>query len=104
MSRAFVKERDDDAGVTVPDRPISASPNWSHRAALALIDASIARYIEAQAAAIRSGDAAAQHRTARELRYWRARRASAQVVEPPAGIDHVVVGSAVIARRDSGQI
>ena len=104
MSRAFVKERDDDAGITVPDRPISVSPNLVTPRGLALIDAISLGTSDEYAVATGSGDAAAQHRIARELRYWRARRASARIVEPPVGIDHVVIGTAVTARRHSGQI
>ena len=75
MSRAFVKE---DAGGDegLPDRPVSPHPNYVTPEGLAQIDA------RACAAAGRPSIAAGEDRAARaaverDLRYWRARRASA---------------------------
>ena len=40
---------------------------------------------------------------ARELRYWSARRASAEVVEPPADNSRVQFGSTVTVQRQDGR-
>lgn len=101
MSRAFVNE---DAFVEeLPDRPLSEHPNLVTERGLALIEeaAEAARqaYGGAQAAADRSALAAA----GRELRYWSARRASAQVTIPRPDIDTVQFGNAVTIVRDDGR-
>lgn len=85
MSRAFVKESDADP-VELPDRPVSAHPNLVTTDGLAAIERETARFESAYAAAIAAADKAAMAAAQRELRYWRARRASAQAIEPPA--DH----------------
>src|ERR1700738_4600481 len=78
MSRAFINE--DHFVEDLPDRPISEHPNLVTENGLRLIDAALqtARrdYGEAQAA----GDRRALASAGRDLRYWSARRASAQIV------------------------
>ncbi len=101
MSRAFVKEGD---GVEeLPDRLISPHANLVTPEGLQLIDEEVRRvsrhYAEAQAAADRDGLAAA----ARDLRYWTARRASAEVVTPPADAAEVHFGSTVTLARSDGR-
>jgi transcription elongation GreA/GreB family factor len=100
MSRAFVKEPDGDTPETLPERPISPHPNLVTREGLAAMEAELARLDAAHAAALHVDDKAAIAATARDLRYWTARRASAQVVETPAGTDRVQFGSTVTIRRD----
>lgn len=100
MSRAFVKESD---GVEdLPDRLISPHANLVTASGLAQIEAEVARlsrlYAEAQAAADRDGLAAA----ARDLRYWTARRATAELVEQPPAGDEVHFGATVTLRRSDG--
>src|SRR6187551_504047 len=100
MSRAFVKESD---GVEdLPERLVSQNANLVTAEGLALIEAEVARlqqaYAEAQAAADRGQLAAA----ARDLRYWSARRASAEVVPKPAASDEVHFGSTVTLLRSDG--
>jgi transcription elongation GreA/GreB family factor len=101
MSRAFVKERDEDSGVTLADRPIGPHRNLVTPRGLALIEASIER-LRAELAAT-AGDGEAQRRIGRELRYWNARRATAELLGPTAA-DRVVFGSTVTARRDNGKL
>ncbi len=100
MSRAFVKE---DAGgdEALPDRPVSTHPNYVTPEGLALIDAELARL---HAAAVEAGDdRAARAAVERDLRYWRARRANAEVVPPPADTTTVRFGSTVTIVRDDGR-
>lgn len=104
MSRAFVKESDgDDAPDILPDRPISPHPNWVTAEGLAKIDAAIATAAEAQSAAQAVEDKQALANTARDLRYWTARRATAEVIAPPKQSRTVAFGSKVTIERDDGR-
>ena len=101
MSSAFVNE-DIFAG-DVPDRPVSPHPNHVTAQGLALIDAALEsarrEYGEAQA----SADREALGLAGRDLRYWSARRASAELTEPIPGLDTVQFGSRVTIVRDDGR-
>lgn len=95
MSRAFVKE-DDQAGVTaLPDRPISPHPNLVTRRGLVLIERNLASFRQQLAAATAAEDQEAMARAARELRYWAARHATAELTEPPPDAETVLFGTAV---------
>ena len=102
MSRAFVKEQDDDGAATLADRPISQQRNLVTARGLALIEAAVGRYRDELAAAD-PGDDEARRRHGRELRYWTARQASAELLDPGAA-DRVVFGTAVTGRRDDGRL
>ena len=105
MSRAFVKELEGaEAFDDLPDRPISPHPNFVTAQGLAQIEAEFLRLHQDYAAAQVSSDRAALARTARDLRYWTARRASAQLVAPPRRCDEVHFGSTVTLRRDGGRV
>jgi len=104
MSRAFVKEPDGDGAVEeLPDRPISPHPNVVTPEGLALIEANLARLHEEHAAALASDDRGALARIMRDLRYWTSRRATAQVVRPPAGPTEVQFGTTVTIVREDGR-
>jgi transcription elongation GreA/GreB family factor len=98
MSRAFVKEQDDPAAETLPDRPTSGHPNFVTPEGLAAIDAELVR-LHADLAGV-GDDRARQAAIQRDLRYWRARRATTEVVEPVAGAGEVRFGSTVTIERD----
>ena len=103
MSRAFVKE-DDSGGIEpLPDRPISPHPNIVTSEGLALIERNLTELQERHAAALQTEDRATQAAVARDLRYWSARRASAQVVKPPATPAEVAFGTTVTIKRDDGR-
>lgn len=93
MSRAFVKE--DSGTETLPERPVSPNRNLVTRRGLALIEAEIERLREELASAGGRGDRDGVARASRDLRYWTARRASAEPVDPPASGDTITVGMAV---------
>jgi transcription elongation GreA/GreB family factor len=101
MSRAFVKETDDVP--ELPDRPISEHPNLVTAEGLAKIEAEVERYMamlaEARAAEDRDRIAAAS----REVRYWTARRQSAEVQPKPETCDIVRFGCRVTIERDDGR-
>ncbi len=86
MSVAFTKESDAEAvAANLPDRPVPAHANLVTAAGLAAIDAALAGARAASAAARAdtgiSADRSAMAVATRDLRYWSARRASAQLTE-----------------------
>lgn len=103
MSKAFTKESDDDGAPELPDREISPLPNLVTQRGLDQIEAEIARHSDANATALASGDKEAAARAARELRYWTARRNSAQLQPAPTGAAEVQFGSAVNLTRADGR-
>jgi transcription elongation GreA/GreB family factor len=103
MSRAFVKEQDGREVEELPDRPVSPHPNFVTPEGLALIEAAHDRAHAEHAAAVASDDRAGLARAARELRYWAARRASAQLLPPPPDTVQVHFGSTVTIARDDGR-
>jgi len=101
MSRAFVKEQD---GVEeLPDRLISEHPNLVTAEGLAQIEVEVARLDAAHASAQAAGDRGEMASTARDLRYWSARLASAEFVPPPADYTQVQFGSKVTIERGDGR-
>ncbi|WP_135211491.1 transcription elongation factor GreA [Vitreimonas flagellata] len=100
MSRAFVKETDD-AIEDLPERPVSTAPNFVTPEGLAAIEAEIARLNDALALA--GEDRAARASIGRDLRYWTARRGSAQLIPPPSDCDVVRFGCTISIARDDGR-
>jgi transcription elongation GreA/GreB family factor len=101
MSRAFVNE--DHFTGDLPDRPVSEHPNYVTQRGLDLIEAALndarRNHGEAQAA----GDREALAVAGRDLRYWNARRATAQLVFLDPAIGMVQFGSTVTIVRDDGR-
>lgn len=109
MSVAFTKEEDYEAAAAdLPDRPISSHPNLVTAQGLALIEAALsearAAYAAAQAEGEVKADRTAMARATRDLRYWSARRASAQLTEPEGDGATVVFGSRVTFEREDGRV
>ena len=102
MSRAFVRETDSDTS-GLPDRPLSPHRNLVTEAGLADIEAALDRFEAAHRAAADQGDREAAAMALREVRYWRARRASAEVVKPSEGKGKAAFGMTVTVRRDDGR-
>jgi transcription elongation GreA/GreB family factor len=102
MSRAFVKETDNDT-TGLPDRPISPHRNFVTEAGLADIEAALGRFEAAHRAALESGDRSAAAAASREIRYWGARRASAEVVKTSDDKSMASFGMTVTLRRDDGR-
>jgi transcription elongation GreA/GreB family factor len=109
VSVAFTKEEDSESeAANLLDRPISTHPNLVTPQGLAALDAALAEARAAYGAAqaggvVQGGDRTAMARATRDLRYWSARRASAQLVEPAAGGDKVAFGHAVTFDREDGR-
>ena len=107
MSVAFTREEDLEAtAADLPDRPISPHPNLVTPDGLAAIEAALAgaraAYAAAQAQGSIEADRTAMARATRDLRYWSARRASAQLVEVPAD-GRVRFGGSVTIEREDGR-
>ena len=107
MSVAFTREEDLEAtAADLPDRPISAHPNLVTAEGLAAIDAALAAaraaYASAQASGSIEADRTAMARATRDLRYWSARRATAQLVETEAD-GRVRFGGSVTIEREDGR-
>ena len=107
MSVAFTKEGDAEAtAADLPDRPISPHPNLVTPEGLAALEASYndarAAYAAAQAKGDVQADRTAMARATRDLRYYGARRASAQLVAPVGG-DAVAFGRTVSLEREDGR-
>ena len=83
MSRAFVKESDRD-DETLPDREVSPHPNFVTARGLAQLEARVRDLEQERSAARAADDSGAVARTARDLRYYQARRDSARLIEPVA--------------------
>jgi len=108
MSVAFTREEDLEAtAADLPDRPISTHPNLVTAAGLAAIDHALAEaraaYVSAQASGSIEADRTAMARATRDLRYWSARRANAQLVETEAD-GRVRFGGSVTLSREDGRV
>ncbi len=102
MSRAFVKEAENETA-ELPDRPISPHRNFVTDAGLAAIDAALGRFEAARRAATDKDDKEVAAAALRELRYWRVRRASAELVKPPPSRGQASFGTTVTLRREDGR-
>ena len=107
MSVAFTREEDLEAtAADLPDRPVSSHPNLVTAVGLAAIDHALtearAAYAAAQAQGSIEADRTAMARATRDLRYWSARRANAQLVETVAD-GRVRFGGSVTIEREDGR-
>ena len=102
MSRAFVREDENDKS-ELPDRPISPHRNFVTEAGLVAIEDALGRFEAAHRAAADKSDREATAAALREVRYWRARRASAEVVKPPADKSTASCGMTISLRRVDGR-
>jgi transcription elongation GreA/GreB family factor len=101
MSRASVKETDDVP--ELPDRPVSEHPNVVTERGLKLIEAEVERYSEELGRERTAGDRERIAAAARELRYWTARRVSAELQPPPKDCEQVRFGCQVTIERNDGR-
>ena len=102
MSRAFVKESDNEP-VLLPDRPISPHRNFVTARGMAAIETNLHRFEAALKTAVTKADKHALAGALREVRYWSARRSSAEVVKSPSLPDRVAFGTTVTLRREDGR-
>jgi transcription elongation GreA/GreB family factor len=108
MSVAFTREEDLEAtAADLPDRPISPHPNLVTPEGLQQIEAALsearAAYAAAQAKGSIETDRTAMARATRDLRYWSARRGTAQLVETGDSDGAARFGSRVSILREDGR-
>ena len=108
MSVAFTREEDAEAAAAhLPDRPVSPHPNLVTQAGLDALEAALAAarsaYTEAQSRGGVDADRTAMARATRDLRYYSARRGSAQLTQPDPENPRVQFGSAVTLERADGR-
>ena len=103
MSRAFVKEGEGAELEALPELVVSPHRNFVTPAGLALIEAALARLESALSAARVANDRDAVARAERDLRYWRQRRISAELVEPETAPQTVRFGCQVRLLTADGQ-
>jgi len=102
MSRAFVKEADGAEVDDLPELVVSPHRNLVTADGLRLIEAMLARLGDELSKARAMDDRGTVARVERDLRYWRQRRATAEVIAAPATADVVRFGSTVTLETDSG--
>lgn len=98
MSVAFRRESDEEHLEPRFERPIPAGPNLVTPRGAAMI---AARMEELEAAVRQGGDEESLKALKRDLRYWRTRHATAQVM-PPADGDQAAFGTRVTYRLNGG--
>ena len=109
MSVAFTKEDSAETAseTQLPDRPISPEPNLVTAAGLEALHAQLEAARIAFEAANSIEDINERRRQSavplRDLRYFRERVSSAQLIPAPTSTDAVVFGSTVTFTRDDGQ-
>lgn len=103
MSRAFVRETEGgEAFEDLPDRTLSPH-HLVTPSGLAQMDAEIEALERRLEEAKTTDDKAEMARLSRDLRYWSARRVSAEVVPPPRDTEHVRFGARVTFEREDGR-
>ena len=110
MSIAFMKDPEGETLEDIPERPISPHRNLVTPEGLAHIEAEVARlqdaFSRAQKAVAEHGEEEDRHtllRIGRDLRYWMARRSSAEPVPPMKDSSKVHFGSTVVIEREDGR-
>ena len=104
MNKAFVRDSDQErASNALPDRPIPAGPNLVTPEGLAHLEQMVATTEEQHRAAVTAADGNEVARTERDLRYWTAQRATAQLVEGSGSSAVVEFGSTVRLQREDGR-
>jgi transcription elongation GreA/GreB family factor len=104
MSRAFTREEDSENAIAgIGERPISSHRNLVTERGLAMIEAELAELRDELARAERRADRERIALVSRDLRYWTARRESAELSVPPPGSDLVRFGMGVTLEGDDGR-
>jgi len=102
MSRAFIKESDGAELEALPEIVVSPHRNLVTTEGLRQIETALQRLEAGLSEARAAGDRATVARLERDLRYWRQRRATAELVPPTDSPVRVRFGSLVTLATDSG--
>lgn len=101
MSRAFTREEDSENAIAgIGERPVSQHRNLVTEHGLAMIDAELAGLREDITKAETDADRERIALVSRDLRYWTARRESAELSLPEPGSDLVRFGMGVTLQGD----
>ncbi|TGU92059.1 transcription elongation factor GreA [Mesorhizobium sp. M00.F.Ca.ET.151.01.1.1] len=104
MSRAFTREEDSENAIAgVGERPISTHRNLVTEHGLAQIEDNLADLRDIMAKAERKADRERIAVVSRDLRYWTARRESAELSVPEPGSEVVRFGMGVTLESDDGK-
>lgn len=104
MSRAFTREEDSENAIAgIGERPISQHRNLVTEHGLAMIEENLADLRDILAKAERKADRERIAVVSRDLRYWTARRESAELSVPEPGSDLVRFGMGVTLEGDDGK-
>ena len=104
MSRAFTREEDSENAIAgVGERPVSQHRNLVTERGLAMIEENLADLRDILAKAERKGDRERLAVVSRDLRYWTARRESAELSVPESGSDVARFGMGVTLEGDDGR-
>ena len=104
MSRAFTREEDSENAIAgVGERPVSQYRNLVTEHGLAQIEENLADLRDMLAKAERKADRERIAVVSRDLRYWTARRESAELSVPEPGSDVVRFGMGVTIEGDDGR-
>lgn len=103
MSRAFTKEPDGDSTIDdLPEIPISPHPNIVTASGFQKIENRISE-LQAELQSAKGKDRSMEARVSRDLRYWNARRASAETAPTQADTEEVRFGHSVTIMRNGQQ-
>jgi len=105
MSIAFLKDPEGETLEDLPERPVSPHRNLVTAEGMAQIESEVAR-LEAELSQAQHSEEEDRHllaRIARDLRYWMARRSSAELVPPINDSSKVHFGSTVTIEREDGR-
>lgn len=102
MSRAFTREDDNEAIADIGERPVSPHRNLVTERGLALIEAELSRLREELGKAERRENREHLALASRDLRYWTARRESAELSVPEIGSEVVRFGMTVTLENEDG--
>ena len=104
MSRAFTREEDSENAIAgIGERPISPHRNLVTERGLAQIEDNLTDLRDILAKAERKADRERIAVVSRDLRYWTARRESAELSVPEPGSDQVRFGMGVTLEADDGK-
>ena len=103
MSRAFTREDDNEALADIGERPVSQNRNLVTEKGLAQIEAELTRLREELGEAERSADREQIALVSRDLRYWTARRETAELSVPEPDSKVVRFGMAVTLAAEDGK-
>jgi transcription elongation GreA/GreB family factor len=103
MSRAFTREDDNEAALAdIGERPVSPHRNLVTEKGLAQIEEQLSALREDLAKAEREGNRERIALVSRDLRYWAARRETAELSAPEPGSDVVRFGMTVTIEDEAG--